>query len=69
MLTQLDMQYSLQRFKVRKGRKLQTGEVSETGVYLVVSKKGVILRAGLNREVVELYRDESREIYVGRMAR
>ena len=51
------------RFNLRLNKKLGVGEESETGIYAIVSTKGVILRAALIKDIAELYRDSSREIY------
>lgn len=61
--------YQLRRFNVIRGRRLQTGEVSKTGIYLIVSSKGVILRASVIQGTAELYCDnETRFLYEGFLA-
>ena len=69
MLATLEDEYSAERLRIVRGKLLVPGEVSETNIYLIVSHKGIILRATLNREVAELYHDpDSRDIYEGHLA-
>lgn len=69
MLTTLEDGYRLQRFNVRRGKKLEPGAESSTKIYLIVSHKGIILRASLHREIAEMYYDpDSRDIYEGHLA-
>ena len=69
MLAELENGYSAERLRIIRGKLLAPGEVSETNIYLIVSHKGIILRATLSREVAELYHDpDSRDIYEGHLA-
>lgn len=69
MLADLDEGYSAERLRVTRGRLLSPGEESKSNIYLIVSKKGIILRASLSKEVAELYHDpDSRDIYEGHLA-
>ena len=69
MLAELENGYSAERLRIIRGKLLTPGEVSETNIYLIVSHKGIILRATLSREVAELYHDpDSRDIYEGHLA-
>lgn len=69
MLTDLDESYSAERLRITRGKLLQPGQASDTNIYLIVSHKGIILRAALTKEVAELYHDpESRDIYEGHLA-
>lgn len=69
MLADLDTEYSAERLRITRGRLLNPGEKSNSSIYLIVSHKGIILRATLNREVAELYHDpDSRDIYEGHLA-
>ena len=69
MLVDLDEGYSAERLRVTRGRLLLPGEESRSNIYLIVSKKGIILRASLSKEVAELYHDpDSRDIYEGHLA-
>lgn len=65
MLSGLDERHHVHRFEAIRGRELKSGDVSATGVYLIVSQKEVVLRASLIQEVAEMYRDESRRIFEG----
>lgn len=61
--------YQMRRFNVKRGRKLAVGETSKSGVYLIVSSKGVILRASVLKGTAELYCDgETRFLYEGFLA-
>lgn len=69
MLVTLDEGYSAERLRIVRGKLLEPGEVSKTNIYLIVSHKGIILRAALTKEVAELYHDpDSRDIYEGHLA-
>lgn len=69
MLADLEDGYSAERLRIVRGKLLAPGDVSETNIYLIVSHKGIILRATLNKEVAELYHDpDSRDIYEGHLA-
>lgn len=56
-LCSLDPNYKIQRFKVTIGRELQPDEKSSTGVYILMSNKGYMLRGQVSRELSNLYRD------------
>lgn len=69
MLADVDNEYSAERLRIVRGKLLAPGEVSGTNIYLIVSHKGIILRASLSKEIAELYHDpDSRDIYEGHLA-
>lgn len=69
MLADLEDGYSAERLRIVRGKLLAPGEESKSKIYLIVSHKGIILRATLSREVAELYHDpDSRDIYEGHLA-
>lgn len=69
MLADLEEGYSAERLRIVRGKLLAPGDVSETKIYLIVSHKGIILRATLSKEIAELYHDpDSRDIYEGHLA-
>lgn len=69
MLAGLEDGYSAERFRVVRGKLLSPGEESNSSIYLIVSHKGIILRACLSKEIAELYHDpDSRDIYEGHLA-
>lgn len=66
-----DSQSEVCRLRVRRGRQLEPGEQSETGVYLLCTAKcGTPLRAQLDSRVSALLYDPNhRHIYVGQLDR
>ena len=69
MLADLEDGYSAERLRIVRGKLLAPGEASESKIYLIVSHKGIILRATLSKEIAELYHDpDSRDIYEGHLA-
>lgn len=69
MLADLEDGYSAERLRIVRGKLLAPGEESNSSIYLIVSHKGIILRATLNKEVAHLYHDpDSRDIYEGHLA-
>lgn len=69
MLANLSPEYTAKRLRVRRGKLLSPGEQSSSNIYLIVSHKGIVLRATLNREIAEMYYDpDSRDIYEGHLA-
>ena len=69
MLADLEDGYSAERLRITRGKLLSPGDVSGTNIYLIVSHKGIILRASLSKEIAELYHDpDSRDIYEGHLA-
>lgn len=69
MLIGLDEKYQIQRFEAVVGKELARGDISKTGIYLIVSQRGIVLRASLIREIAEMYRDESRRIFEGHLVK
>lgn len=67
MLVALDSGHRLARLALRRGRPLQPGESSPSGVYLLCDRRsGVMLRASLLRSVAELHaEDPSRQLFEG----
>lgn len=57
MLCKLDPKYHVQRLAIGIGKELDIGEKSATGIYLLVSNDGIILRGQLSSELSDLYRD------------
>lgn len=69
-LAKVDPSYKVERFEISIGRELQPKELSKTGIYLLVSKDGVKLRAQLSGELSDMYRDGfSRFIYEAKLKR
>lgn len=69
MLADLEDGYSAERLRIVRGKLLEPGEESNSSIYLIVSHKGIILRATLSKEVAHLYHDpDSRDIYEGHLA-
>lgn len=65
-----DSNSEVRRLRVKRGRQLEPGEQSETGVYLLCTAKcGSPLRAQLDSRFSEMYYDPNhRHIYVGHLA-
>lgn len=59
--------YEVRKLRIKRGKKLDPGEESPTGIYLIcTSKCGSLLRAQLNKGISELFFDpEYRHIYTG----
>lgn len=49
--------YKVARLTVQTGRTLLPGETSRSGLYGIVSNKGVILRVSLYKEIAEMLSD------------
>lgn len=66
-LLRYDSEFRIERFKVKRGRLLQPGESSISGVYLLCTKEcGSMLRATPIRELAAMQYDENhRLIYEG----
>lgn len=58
----LNDKYAIKRFDCVLGKILDPGEESKSGLYAVISDKGVVLRVQLIKEIAEMYRDDSRII-------
>jgi hypothetical protein len=53
---------------VVQGKQLHEGEETRAKIFLIVSSKGIVLRASLIREIAEMYCDnDTRFLYEGHL--